>query len=316
MNCRRTVSRPPPGRMTGRAKLLLSWNCRATRRRTGSAGASPCLCVGGRATARTSAFTLVETLVVISIIGVLLGLLLPAVQMARESARRTTCSNNLKQLGLAAKLHVDAHGIFPTGGWGADWVGDPDAGFGPKQPGGWIYNVLPYLEQATLRELGRSQSPAAKRENAAQLLQSPISVCNCPTRRLPQLYPYTGSSPLQNVTPPAEVAKSDYVINEVVSSEKSEVVVAEIQVKKGMSKTVLAGEKSLPQEHYADGQATGDSLSMYAGHCPDVSREVSGVPLSDALGVTGFGSAHPSVCHFVFCDGSVRPIAHDAEIEP
>ena len=66
-----------------------------------------------RSTRRTRGFTLVELLVVIAIIGVLVAILLPAIQSARESARRTSCINNLKQLGIAANNFHDARGAFP-----------------------------------------------------------------------------------------------------------------------------------------------------------------------------------------------------------
>ena len=82
-----------------------------------------------RRRAATNGFTLVELLVVIAIIGILIGLLLPAVQAARESARRTTCTNNLKQLVLGMISHEDVQHHLPTGGWCYYWVGDPDQGY-------------------------------------------------------------------------------------------------------------------------------------------------------------------------------------------
>jgi prepilin-type N-terminal cleavage/methylation domain-containing protein len=103
---------------------------------------------------RKRAFTLVELLVVITIIGILIALLLPAVQAAREAARRMQCSNQIKQLSLGCINHESAHGFYPTGGWGFAWIGDPDSGFDDKQPGGWIYNLLPYIEQQAMRDKG------------------------------------------------------------------------------------------------------------------------------------------------------------------
>ncbi len=96
------------------------------------------------------AFTLVELLVVIAIIGILIALLLPAVQAAREAARRSQCTNNMKQQGLALQGHHDAYGAFPNGGAGTAGWGGPNSTV-PERWGHsqWV-RVLPFLEQAPM----------------------------------------------------------------------------------------------------------------------------------------------------------------------
>src|SRR5689334_9922519 len=82
------------------------------------------------------AFTLVELLVVIAIIGILMAMTLPAIQSAREAGRKTQCRNNVRNISLGCTSHLEANKYFPTGGWGWGWAGDPDRGFGMRQPGG------------------------------------------------------------------------------------------------------------------------------------------------------------------------------------
>ena len=135
-------------------------------------------------------FTLVELLVVIAIIGILVALLLPAVQAAREAARRAQCKNNLKQIGLAVLNHVDTHKHYPTAGWGVKWTADTNRGYGPDQPGSWIFNILPFIEEGTLRDLGKGEATTstAFRNASIKLHQTPIAGFYCPTRRAPRIY--------------------------------------------------------------------------------------------------------------------------------
>jgi prepilin-type processing-associated H-X9-DG protein/prepilin-type N-terminal cleavage/methylation domain-containing protein len=262
------------------------------------------------------AFTLVEVLVVVAIVGILIALLLPAVQMAREASRRSSCGNNLRQLGVAVLLHEGTHKILPTGGWGSEWVGDPDAGFGPKQPGGWIYNILPYLEQQNLRELGKGSSIVDKNKALVNVMSTPLEVCQCPSRRPPRAYPYIGPKPLKNVNPPEIVAKTDYAVSPTVSSLRSETILSTIQLSKGTARTVMTGEKWIPADAYTTGTAPGDTLSMYGGDSDDVRRAVNGSPRSDRdSSGAGFGGPHPGGANFAYCDGSVRFVDDEADPE-
>lgn len=114
----------------------------------------------------SSGFTLVELLVVIAIIGILIALLLPAVQAAREAARRSQCTNNLKQLALATHTFHDVYKRFPANGNDPIWIG-PKCGDGNRVHGtdaySWIVSILPQIEQNAIYQdvLARVMSAAS-----------------------------------------------------------------------------------------------------------------------------------------------------------
>ena len=298
-----------------------------------------------------TAFTLVELLVVIAIIGVLVALLLPAVQAARESARRIQCANHLKQIGLACHNHNSSLGYFPSGGWWCRWVGDPLRGFGAKQPGGWIYSVLPYCEETAVHQLPNDNDAATitsqQKTSAAKMTQTPIATFNCPSRRTPAPFPYVLDSSWDsyNANTTSTVARSDYAgnagdanvanftdltdysqansstyrpdLNGIIYS-RSEVSVA--QIRDGTSNTYLVGEKSMNPDSYETGQSGSDNHSMYQGQDWDIVRwtRIDLVPYTDTRGVDyhyQFGSAHAGIFQMVFCDGSVHTIAVDIDPE-
>ncbi|MCA8988282.1 MAG: DUF1559 domain-containing protein [Planctomycetaceae bacterium] len=132
-----------------------------------------------------SAFTLIELLVVIAIIAILVALLLPAVQQAREAARRSSCKNNLKQLGLAMHNYHDTHRVLPPcyvdmrGSSGNNWaaVGDDDGHWS------WSAMLLPFMELGTVYDtLGVGNTPASTAMAAnTQTFQQYQESFNCPS---------------------------------------------------------------------------------------------------------------------------------------
>jgi len=96
-------------------------------------------------TVRSRGFTLIELLVVIAIIAILIALLLPAVQQAREAARRSTCKNNMKQMGLALHNYHDVYKTFPLG-----------TRYPNNQPNNWRFALLPYMDQANIYEQAKT----------------------------------------------------------------------------------------------------------------------------------------------------------------
>ena len=136
-------------------------------------------------------FTLVELLVVIAILGTLVGLVLPAVQASRENARLTACRNNLSQLSKALLRHEAEFGSFPSGSWGPHWLGVAGRAADSAQPGGWIFDILPLIEEDNTRRIVESTvgncGPAY-----AKLAAHPMPVFACPSRRSARLLPLTG----------------------------------------------------------------------------------------------------------------------------
>src|SRR5438067_6934940 len=144
-----------------------------------------------RRSVRRLAFTLVELLVVIAIIGVLVALLLPAVQMARESARRTQCKNNLKQIGLAVMSHHDQLKFLPTGGW--EWFEPPTyvsgtPATGENQRASWAFQILPYMEAQNVWNGGSGSTDV---ERALVAVGTANSTFFCRSRRGPQTITYS-----------------------------------------------------------------------------------------------------------------------------
>ena len=290
--------------------------------------------LSSRRPSRRGGFTLIELLVVIAIIAILIGLLLPAVQKVREAAARIQCANNLKQMGLGCHMHQDSYGFLPSGGWGWGWVGDPSRGAGPKQPGGWVYSILPYVEQQALYNLSTDAA------GARQMCATPLKLFNCPSRRTGGPYP-GGSSFYYNFGgfTATEKARADYAAcsgdqapDEIypgpsslaqgdsgsynwpstaaftgVIFQRSDIALRDIW--NGTSNTFLAGEKYLNPNAYYNGSDPADNENLYVGFDNDISRSTDYPPQRDTVGYGNtfiFGSAHTAGLNMLHCDGSVQ----------
>lgn len=295
------------------------------------------------------AFTLVELLVVIAIIGILIAMLLPAIQSARESARRSECKNNLKQMGLAAQNHIDAQKSFPTGGWGWHWPGDPDRGYRNDQPGGWMYNILPWIEEGQLRNNGKGLTGTAKQDAIRDVISTPIKFYFCPSRRTVQTVQFTHGTNYELATRPTQVARNDYAAsggsidagnnpagpglpqpatyNYYKSGNtyysKSGITHASSackirQITDGLSKTLLYGEKFQDMDTVDTSDANNDQgwnlgwdwdIARWTAAPPQADVSLSKYPITNSGHL--FGAIHVSGCMFVMADGSVHTVAYE-----
>ena len=298
---------------------------------------------------RPHGFTLVELLVVIAIIAMLVTLLLPAVQAAREAARRMECANNLKQLSLAALNHESSIGFFPSGGWGNRWVGDSSRGPGEDQPGSWLFNILPFVEEVNLHALGGGLQTAEREKAIAEQNQIVVSFLNCPSRRQPITRPTNVNH--YNSAPLRKIVRSDYAANagdfgngnvqnihgplpnQVATHDwqrdmrgitgvcfvRSEIKPSAIT--DGLSQTFLVGEKNVDPQHYNTGQALNDNQGAYTGYNWDNQRIASRQwpPTPDTIDsrrryYASFGSAHAGLWQAAYCDGHVSSQSYDIDV--
>jgi prepilin-type N-terminal cleavage/methylation domain-containing protein/prepilin-type processing-associated H-X9-DG protein len=296
---------------------------------------------------RCRGFTLIELLVVIAIIAILIALLLPAVQQAREAARRTTCKNNLHNIGLAMHNYHDVYKAFPYSCWDDDSYG-------------WGTFLLPYLDQAPLFNSINFAGAASEPDNSGSAwpgnVQNVWDTNNTPT------HDGDGASgdvtnlsapirtPLEVYTCPSSItesrfnanlpAKSDYLasngvaedgmfrritdgLDPVTGTASKNNVVRIRDIRDGTSNTIAIGEAHDVDGARGTAPGTGferarNSFGYWVGalwHDEDVQRKMDNF-MNVGGDDDGFGSIHDGGCHFVMGDGSVRFISENINSAP
>ncbi len=293
-----------------------------------------------RHTAR--AFSLVELLVVIAILGTLVALLLPAVQAARETARRATCSSRQREVGLAILSYESLHGGFPAGRIGCDDTGDSEniavcpPGLPPEKKTGasGFVEVLPQLEQQPLYDRIAVYKGGLWNRNVNDLKwYGDVSKCRGIKERLEILVcPSDTSSPMSDVYAPVVAATSSYafvqgsrgpdVLERIAKFENNGLFLFVIrrrakQVTDGLSCTLMLGEVVLSDtwessNTWSYALVNADCLRSTAN--PLNTRPGTGVIDIDRRN-GAFGSQHPGGAIFCYADGHVSFLDENMDID-